>query len=140
MPRGDLRDRIDDPAADAATAGTDRHDDRRLLARGDDDVRRASRAVDEVPGDEPALLLLDDQRALAGDDEEAFLRVLAVVHAEGLARLENVDVDPELWETPLALEVAVEAERALVAPARLARVDHEPAFDVDDEAVLAHPG
>ena len=62
---------------------------------------------------EPALLLLDDQQALAGDDEEALLRVLAVIHPHRLARCEDADVETELREPPLAFEVA---DRSRAAP------------------------
>ena len=62
---------------------------------------------------------LDEQQALAGEHEEVLLRPLAVVVADRLARLEHVQVQPELLEAALALEVAVEAEGAGVAPAAL---------------------
>ena len=60
---------------------------------------------------------LDDERAFARQDEERFLAVLAVVHPDPLARLEDVDVDAEVREPPLALEVAVRTEWAFVLPA-----------------------
>ena len=69
------------------------------------------RAVDEVPRLELAFLVLDDQKARAGKNEEILLRLLAVVQAQALAGLEDADVQPELAEGPLALEVAVVAER-----------------------------
>jgi hypothetical protein len=53
--------------------------------------------------------------------------------------LEDVEVDAELRETPLALEVAVEAKRAGIPPAGLARVDDEPAVAVVDAPVLRLP-
>src|SRR5207237_2481876 len=45
----------------------------------------------------------------------------------------------ELREAPLPLEVAVDAERAPLTPADLARVDDEPAVAVGHEAELRHP-
>jgi len=59
-----------------------------------------------------------------------------VVQADRLPWLEDIDVDPELAEGALALEVAVVAEVAGVAPAALARVQHKPAVAVGDEAEL----
>jgi hypothetical protein len=61
---------------------------------------------------------------------------LAVVQPERLAGLEDVDVDPQLLERPLALEVATDAERPVVAPATRSRIDHEPAVAVGDETEL----
>src|SRR5438093_7969346 len=95
--------------------------------------------MEEVPGTQTSLLALDEQQALAGEDEEPFLRPLAVVEADRLTRLEDADVDPELAEPALALEVAVEAEMARIAPAALSGVDHEPAVAVGYEAVLRLP-
>jgi len=46
--------------------------------------------------------------------------VLAVVQPERLPRLQDGDVEAQLLETPFALEVAALAQRAVVAPARLA--------------------
>ena len=65
--------------------------------------------------------------------------VLAVVPAEALARLEDADVHPEMRKAPLALEVAVDAELLPLAPADLARADHEPAVAVRHVAELRHP-
>jgi hypothetical protein len=92
--------------------------------------------VHVVPRAELAFFVLDDQETAAGHDQEALLGVLLVVVAESLAGLEDVDVEPELAERPLAFEVAVEAERAGVAPASFPGVDDEPAVDVGDESVL----
>jgi len=60
--------------------------------------------------------------------------VLAVIHRQRLARIEDVDVDPELPEWSFALEVAGRAELAVVAPASFGGVDHEPSFTVRSEA------
>ena len=66
--------------------------------------------MEEVPGPEASLLALDEQPALAGQNEERLLIRLGVLDA-ALAPLENRDVDPELRELDrrlavLALEVA----------------------------------
>src|SRR5262249_6488306 len=106
---------VDEPLAPAAPA--DRENDGRPGPGTDDDVVRAAGAVDEIPGPQRALLAFDEQQALAGEDQKAFLRALAMVEPERLAGLEDVDVDPELAEGPLALEVAVEAEAPGVEPA-----------------------
>jgi hypothetical protein len=92
--------------------------------------------VHEVPRIELPLLVLDDQDAAAREHEEVLLAVLAVVVAETLARLENADVEPELAKRPLALEVAVHAERARVPPPSLAGIDDEPAIDIRDQPEL----
>src|SRR2546422_5891517 len=50
------------------------------------------RSVDKVPCHKPPLLLLDQQQALAGEDQEVLLLALAVVHrarAGGLPRSEE---------------------------------------------------
>ena len=76
---------------------------------------------------------------LPDQDEEVLLAVLAVVVAETLARLEDADVDPELAKGSLALEVAVDAERAGVPPPGLAGIDDEPAVDVRNRPELRLP-
>ncbi len=83
----------------------------------------------EVPGLQAPLLALHDQEALAGEDEKVLLRVLGVVHAVRLARSQDPDTDPHLVEARLlAVEQRVAIEPAAVEPARLARVDDEPAL------------
>jgi hypothetical protein len=126
-----LGDRVDE-AFTTKAARADRQDDGRPVARADDDVLRLRRAVEEVPRLQLALLSFDEEQAGAGEHQEAFLRVLAVVEAHRLTGLEDVEVDPELPKRPLALEVAVEPERPGVVPPALARVDHEPAVAVGD--------
>src|SRR5262249_27815749 len=110
--------RIDEPLG--AGARPDREDDRRPITGTDDHVRGAGRAVDEVPRAERPLLALDHERALAGQDEEVLLLVLAVVHGHRHPGLEDVQVDAELLELRLVLEGAVETEFVLV-PASVAR-------------------
>ena len=61
--------------------------------------------MDEVPGTQAPLLILDEQHAPAGEDEEILLLVLAVVEAVGLARRQDVQPHAELLELGLpALE------------------------------------
>src|SRR5207249_11065250 len=91
-----------------------------------------------TPSLHDALPIFHDEHALAREDEEVLLRVLAVVHRHRLARLHHVEVDPDLPESPeLPLEVAVGAELA-VEPGGVLRVEDEPAVPLRDEAsVLA---
>jgi hypothetical protein len=49
--------------------------------------------MEEVPSAQRALLTLDEQRAVAGQDEEVLLLVLGVVAAVRLARWQHVDAD-----------------------------------------------
>ena len=138
MLRGDRGHRVDEALA-AETPSADGEDHGRPVAGADDHVSGPGRAVEEVPRFELALLLLDDEHTATREDEKVLLRVLRVVPAEALAWLEDTDVDAELREAPLPLEVAVDAERAPLAPADLARVDDEPALSVGHEAELRHP-
>src|SRR6185369_7782551 len=92
------------------------------------------RRVDEVPGAQFSLLALDEQQALAGEDEEVLLLVLAVIEPVGLAGLEHVEPEAELRELgPPGLERALRAGRPLLAaggaqPLRVSDVDDEPAL------------
>jgi hypothetical protein len=128
---------VDDPLASAASAHCEH--DRPSVAGADDRVCGASGAVKEVPGPERSFPPLHDQQALARQDQEALLVVLAVIHRQRLARFEDADVDPDLLEPPLALEVAPRAERAVVAPTRLGAVDDEPALALGSEAEARRP-
>src|SRR5690242_7277417 len=76
----------------------------RAVAGADEDVLGPRRAVDEVPLLQGAFLAFDQNQALAAEDEEVLLRVLRVVHAVRLPRVEDLDVDPEVAEPGLALE------------------------------------
>ena len=89
----------------------------------DDRVLRVGRAVHEVPLPERALLALDDQQRLAGDDEEVLLISFPVVHRHRLARLEDLHVDPELGEVLLAFQIAECAAPFDVVPARVACIE-----------------
>src|SRR4051794_18001430 len=104
-----------------------------------DQVFRLGGAVPEFPGRQPPLLALDEQQALAREHEEVLLRPLAVVVAERLARLEHVQVQPELPEAAFALEVAVEPEVPRVVPPAVGRVGDEPPVAVRDQTVLGLP-
>jgi len=99
----------------------------------DEHVARPGGTVHEIPGPKRPFLALHDEQRLAGDDEKVLLLVLPVVHAHRPSRLEDADVDPELRELRLRLEEADAAQRVGLAPARLARIDHEPAFPGGDE-------
>ena len=79
-------------------------------------------------GPEPPLLPLDQEQALAREDEEPLLVLLAVVHAARLPGREDGDVEPDLGEAHVALERGVAAEDLVLPPAGLARVDDEPAL------------
>jgi adenosine deaminase len=122
--QGNVGDGIDDVPSGPRT---NRENRARSLARADEDMVRPPRAVDEVPGLQRPLLVLDDKESLAVEDEEVLLLVLAVVPARGLARLEDADVDADLRKAGVALEARKCAEDAL-QPARVASVEHEPAL------------
>src|SRR5207248_2059350 len=128
-----LRCRVDDAFLVAATEGQDRA---RAVAGADEHVLRPRRAVDEVPRAELPLLTLDEQQALAREDEEVLLDLLPVVHAGGLTRREDADVDADLLEPSLALEPGPRTERVVLVPACLLRVDDEPALALWNEAGL----
>ena len=88
--------------------------------------------MEEVPGPEASLLSLDEQPALAGQNEERLLIRLGVVEA-GLPGLQNGDVDPELGELDrrvavLVLEGAPRAPPLRKPPLCVAHVDDEPAL------------
>src|SRR6266487_757993 len=72
----------------------------------------------------------------APENEKVFLCALAVVHARGLAGLEDADVDAQLRELGLALEGRARAEFLVLEPARLLGVDDEPALSFRDAAEL----
>jgi HAD superfamily hydrolase (TIGR01490 family) len=83
--------------------------------------------VEEVPRLQSPLFAFDDQETFATKDEKVLLRAFAVVHAVRRARVEDADVDPELWEPILLrLEDAEVAEGVVVVPLSVSRVDDEP--------------
>ena len=68
------------------------------VADTDEDVERSRRAVHKVPRLNPPFLLLNQEQALAREDEEVLLHVFAVVEAVRFAGVEDVNVDPVLLE------------------------------------------
>src|SRR5207247_2298982 len=93
---GEVGDGIDDRIV--RIPGTDHQDRARAGAGSDEDMARVRWTVHEVPCPQRPLLLLDEQEALAVEDEEVLLRRLGVVEAVRLARLEHADVHPDLLE------------------------------------------
>src|SRR5919201_2813832 len=79
--------RVGDALVPGARAGHEDH--ARPLSGADEDVLGAGWAVDEVPSPERTLLSLDQEQALAGEDEEVLLARLGVVEPARLARLEH---------------------------------------------------
>src|SRR2546425_1653445 len=72
---------LGDGVADAPVARprADHQDRAGLVAGADEDVLGPGRGVEEVPRTQRPLLALDEQRALAGEDEKVLLLVLRVV-------------------------------------------------------------
>ena len=92
-------------------------------------------AVDEVPGFQRPLLAFDQQKTFAGEDEEVLLRVLAVIAAARLSRLEHADREADLSKRRVvALDDAGIAEDGIRHPCGVAHVDDEPAVGGRDEA------
>ena len=113
------------------------HEDRaRLVPGADEDVVRPGRAVEEVPRLQAPLLVLDDEDALAREDEEVFLDVLRVVLPVRLARGKDVDADPVVLESVGWLEVGPVAALFAFHPARVRQVDDEPARRRGGRALL----
>jgi hypothetical protein len=56
------------------------------------------RAVDEVPRAKPSLVALDQQQALAGQDEEVLLARLTVIEGARLSRLHHAERVSDLSE------------------------------------------
>src|SRR3954447_14573603 len=86
--------------------------------------------MEEVPGSETPLLALDEQPALARQDQERLLIFLGVVDA-ALTGLEDSQIDPELRELDrrlavLAREPTRRAPRLRRKPFGVADVDNEP--------------
>src|SRR5215217_6234085 len=88
-------------------AGADHEDRAGPVARADADVARPGREVDEVPGLQAPLLLLDEQQALAGEHEEVLLHALGVVEAVHLSGVKDVDADPVLLKLPPGLPKSI---------------------------------
>src|SRR3954465_13559261 len=90
--------------------------------------------MEEVPGSEESLLVLDEQPAFTGQNEEGLLIRLGVVNA-ALAGHEDCHIDPELRELDRRLAVLVGEPTRRTPPFR-----REPLGIpyVDDEPTLRH--
>ena len=84
------------------------------------------RAVDEVPRFQRTLLSLHDQQRLTLEDEEVLLPGLFVVHGHRDARVQGVEVDPDLLEADVAVFEAAVAAHLVPHPSRVAGIDDEP--------------
>src|SRR4029453_9387901 len=115
-----------------AYVGANHQDHARPVASSHERVLRPGRRVEEVPGSKASLPALDEQPALAPENEERLLIRLGVIDA-ALARLEDSHVDPELREfhrrvAVLVREPARRAPRLRGEPLGIAHVDDEPAL------------
>src|SRR6266511_3880795 len=91
-----------------------RHEDHaRTVSSSDEGVLGARRAVHEVPRLEAPLLAVDEQQALAGEDEEVFLVGLSVVQPARLAGLEHRQRAAHRGN-PWRLEIGTAANNGLV--------------------------
>ena len=86
-------------------ARADSEDDPRSVSGPDDHVLRPRGAVHEVPLPQRPLLALDDEKRIAGEDEEILLIGLPVVHRHRLDGPEQTEADAELREVALMLEI-----------------------------------
>jgi hypothetical protein len=91
--------------------------------------------VDEVPLAQRPLLSFDQQHALALQDQEVLLLILAVVVAGRLPRGQHADVEAKLREARVALKAGVRTPMT-VEPLSLAGVQHEPALAARLESVF----
>ena len=89
--------------------------------------------MDKVPCLQAALLALDHEYALSGNDEEVLLTALAMVYAVPLAGHEHVDAEPELGPVLPSFEVGVLPALLAPDPRDVARVEDEPARALRDE-------
>src|SRR5262245_66025483 len=128
--RGELVHRVDD--LEAVGTAADHDDHARHVAHADEDMHRPRRAVHVVPGLQVALLALDHEQALTGDDEEVLLAALAVVEAP-LTRADDLDAEAELPPLLPAFEVGVLPAFLASNPRGVARVEHEPALPLGNE-------
>jgi hypothetical protein len=90
--------------------------------------------VREVPLPQAPLLALDDEDALPAQHEEVLLRLLRVVLAVGLSRLQHLDVDAEVRELAVALEVVPVAGLVTAARRHVGHVEDVPAVALRLEA------
>src|SRR4051794_8222468 len=140
--RRELGHRVDD--LPVLRPPTDHEDHARPVAGADEDVLGPGRAVEEIPRAQDAFLPLDQQAALARENEEVLLLGLAVVEAVGLAGLKDMQPDPELRKRRMpGLERAFGARRLLRAgrlrrqPLGIGDVEHEPPLAQAREAGAA---
>jgi hypothetical protein len=97
--------------------------------------------VHEVPCLQRSLFALDDEQALAREDEEVLLRVLGVVHGARLARSQDTDADPDLGEARLlGVEHREVIATVAVEPACVADVHDEPPFGDGFQAMVGALG
>src|SRR4029450_2463328 len=127
--RREFRDRV---APFRTYMGADHQDRARPAASSHERVLRPGRRVEEVPGSKASILALDEQPALAFENEESLLIRLRVIDG-ALARLEDGHVDPELRKfhrrvAVLVREPARRAPRLRSEPLGIAHVDDEPAL------------
>ena len=135
MTQRDLVDRVAQTAA--LSPSSDGEDDAGLGSGSDDDVRRPRRAVHVVPRTKRSFLPLDEQNRLAGEQEEALLGVLGVVHGHRLSRTEHLQSDADLREANLRpLEPGRRSGASERQPFHVACVHDEPAFTGRDESCL----
>ena len=91
-------------------------------------MRRAGRAVHEIPRPEPSLLTFDKKKAVTAKDEEVFLGGLGVVQPFRSSGVQNAQIDAEVGERgALALEGAHGTGAVVRLPRRIPHVDDEPA-------------
>ncbi len=111
----------------AFTARADHQDGGRAVSGTHEHVVGPRWAVDEVPRAEQAFLVVDDHEALAAQDQEVLLGVLAMVLAGRLTRLQHVDVDADLREPGLGgLEPNVCAGALMAQGGGVGDVDDKP--------------
>ena len=110
-----------------------KHENRaRAVSGADDHVAGLGRAVEVVPHPQRSFLLLDDQRALAGEHEEPLLGTFRVIERVRLSRPEDGAPDTDVPERRVArLERIRGAALLLVAHGeRVPEVEHDQPSDV----------
>jgi len=123
--RRKFRDRV---APFRAYVGADHQDCARPVARSHERVHRPGGRVEEVPGSKATILALDEQPALASENDERLLIRLGVIDA-ALARLEHGHVDPELRKFHRRVAVLVRDQHDVVttsaprSPGRVSSTD-----------------
>ncbi len=75
----------------------------------------AGRAVEIVPTAQPPLLLLDDEQALSGEDEEPLLRILVVIERVRIVGPQDTHVHADVAERRLPWLERVERASLLKA-------------------------